>query len=64
LNCPHGLSTDQESNFYVADCFGGRGQKLTPQPIADAAKPSARSCDTLFPGGDMLISDFPILFLD
>jgi DNA-binding beta-propeller fold protein YncE len=38
LNCPHGLSTDQDRNFYVADCFGGRVQKFTPQPNADPAK--------------------------
>ena len=38
LNCPHGLSTDQERNFYIADCFGGRVQKFTPQPNADPAK--------------------------
>ena len=38
LNCPHGLSTDQERNLYVADCFGGRVQKFTPLPTADPAK--------------------------
>jgi DNA-binding beta-propeller fold protein YncE len=38
LNCPHGLSTDQERNLYIADCFGGRVQKFTPQPNADPAK--------------------------
>jgi hypothetical protein len=38
LNCPHGLSTDQEGNFYVADCFGGRVQKFAPQANADPAK--------------------------
>ena len=38
LNCPHGISTDQERNLYIADCFGGRVQKFTPQPNADSAK--------------------------
>ena len=38
LNCPHGISTDQERNLYIADCFGGRVQKFTPQTNADPAK--------------------------
>jgi len=38
LNCPHGLSTDQEGNFFIADCFGGRVQKFAPQPNADSGK--------------------------
>ena len=38
LSCPHGISTDQERNLYIADCFGGRVQKFTPQPNADPAK--------------------------
>lgn len=38
LDCPHGLSTDQRGNLYVADCFGGRLQKFAPQPGADPAK--------------------------
>ena len=38
LACPHGLSTDQEGNLYVADCFAGRVQKFTPQPNADPLK--------------------------
>jgi DNA-binding beta-propeller fold protein YncE len=38
LACPHGLSTDQEGNLYVADCFAGRVQKFTPQPGADPDK--------------------------
>jgi DNA-binding beta-propeller fold protein YncE len=38
FDCPHGLSTDQEGNFYVADCFAGRVQKFSPQPNADPAK--------------------------
>jgi DNA-binding beta-propeller fold protein YncE len=32
LGCPHGLSTDQLGNFYVADCFAGRVQKFEPIP--------------------------------
>jgi DNA-binding beta-propeller fold protein YncE len=38
FDCPHGLSTDQEKNFYVADCFAGRVQKFTPHSGADPAK--------------------------
>jgi DNA-binding beta-propeller fold protein YncE len=38
LNCPHGLSTDQEGTLYIADCFGGRVQKFARQPNADPAK--------------------------
>jgi DNA-binding beta-propeller fold protein YncE len=38
FDCPHGLSTDQERNFYVADCFAGRVQKFTPLAGADPAK--------------------------
>jgi len=38
LDCPHGLSTDQRGNLYVADCFGGRLQKFAPQLGADPAK--------------------------
>ena len=38
FDCPHGLSTDQEGNFYVADCFAGRVQKFSPMPNADRAK--------------------------
>jgi hypothetical protein len=36
--CPHGISSDQEGNLYVADCFAGRVQKFSPQPNADPAK--------------------------
>ena len=32
LACRHGLSTDQDGNLYVADCFADRVQKFTPQP--------------------------------
>jgi DNA-binding beta-propeller fold protein YncE len=38
LDCPHGISTDQERNLYIADCFAGRVQKFTPQPGADPAR--------------------------
>ena len=38
LSCPHGMTTDQDGNLYVADCFAGRVQKFTPQPDADPAK--------------------------
>jgi DNA-binding beta-propeller fold protein YncE len=38
LSCPHGMSTDQDGNLYVADCFAGRVQKFSPQPGADPEK--------------------------
>jgi hypothetical protein len=38
LNCPHGMTTDPDGNFYVADCFDGRVGKFTPQPGADSGK--------------------------
>ncbi len=38
LTCPHGLSTDQDGNFFVGDCFAGRVQKFTPLPGADPSK--------------------------
>jgi hypothetical protein len=38
LNCSHGMTTDQESNLYLADCFAGRVQKFTPIPGADPSK--------------------------
>jgi hypothetical protein len=38
FDCPHGLSTDQDRNFYVADCFAGRVQKFTPVNGSDPAK--------------------------
>jgi len=33
----HGMSTDQEGNFYVAEVGGGRAQKFRPRPSADPA---------------------------
>ena len=33
----HGMSTDQEGNFYVAEVGGGRAQKFRPRPGADPA---------------------------
>lgn len=38
LDCPHDITTDQDGNFYVADCFAGRVQRFTPQPNADPGK--------------------------
>ena len=38
LNCSHGMSTDQEGNLFLADCFAGRLQKFTPMAGADPAK--------------------------
>ncbi|MBM4183573.1 MAG: hypothetical protein FJ207_05025 [Gemmatimonadetes bacterium] len=38
LNCSHGMTTDQERNLYIADCFAGRLQKFTPIPGADPSK--------------------------
>jgi DNA-binding beta-propeller fold protein YncE len=38
LNCSHGITTDQNGNLFLADCFAGRVQKFTPQPNADKAK--------------------------
>jgi DNA-binding beta-propeller fold protein YncE len=38
LSCPHGLTTDQLGNFYVADCFAGRVQKFEPIEGADPSK--------------------------
>jgi sugar lactone lactonase YvrE len=35
---PHGISVDQEGNFYVAEVFNGRVQKFRPNPNADKAK--------------------------
>ena len=35
LACSHGFTTDQEGNFYVADCFAGRVQKFEPIPGAN-----------------------------
>jgi len=38
LACSHGMTTDQERNLYVADCFAGRVQKFEPIPGADPSK--------------------------
>lgn len=38
LNCSHGMTTDQDGNLYIADCFAGRVQKFEPIPGADPAK--------------------------
>jgi DNA-binding beta-propeller fold protein YncE len=38
LACSHGITTDQDGNLYLADCFAGRVQKFEPIPGADAAK--------------------------
>ena len=35
LNCSHGISTDQDGNLYLADCYAGRVQKFAPVPGAD-----------------------------
>ncbi len=35
LSCSHSISTDQERNLYIADCFAGRVQKFEPVPGAD-----------------------------
>ena len=38
LACSHGITTDQEGNLYLADCFAGRVQKFEPIPGADPEK--------------------------
>jgi DNA-binding beta-propeller fold protein YncE len=38
LNCSHSITTDQDGNLFLADCFAGRLQKFTPIPGADPAK--------------------------
>jgi DNA-binding beta-propeller fold protein YncE len=38
LACSHGMTTDQDGNLYIADCFAGRVQKFEPIPGADPAK--------------------------
>ena len=38
FGCAHGMSVDQEGNFYVAECFNGRVQKFSPRPNANPAK--------------------------
>lgn len=35
---PHGLTTDQDGNLYVAEVFNGRVVKFRPKPNADLAK--------------------------
>ena len=38
LACSHGITTDEDGNLYLADCFAGRVQKFEPIPGADPAK--------------------------
>ena len=38
IACSHGITTDQDGNLYLADCFMGRVQKFTPIEGADPAK--------------------------
>ncbi len=38
LACSHGITTDQDGNLYLADCFAGRVQKFEPIAGADPAK--------------------------
>ena len=38
LACPHGMTTDQLGNLYLADCWAGRVQKFEPVPGADPQK--------------------------
>ena len=38
LSRSHGITTDQDGNLYLADCFAGRVQKFEPIPGADPAK--------------------------
>ena len=38
LACSHGITTDQDGNLFVADCFAGRVQKFVPIPGADTSK--------------------------
>ena len=38
LACSHGITTDQDGNLFVADCFAGRVQKFEPIPGADPSK--------------------------
>jgi DNA-binding beta-propeller fold protein YncE len=35
---PHGITVDQDGNFYVAEVFNGRVQKFRPKPNADKSK--------------------------
>ena len=32
------MTTDQDGNLYIADCFAGRVQKFEPIPGADPSK--------------------------
>ena len=38
IACSHGITTDQDGNLYLADCFAGRVQKFEPIPGADPDK--------------------------
>ena len=38
IACSHGITTDQDGNLYLADCFMGRVQKFEPIPGADPDK--------------------------
>jgi DNA-binding beta-propeller fold protein YncE len=38
LSCSHGITTDQDGNLFIADCFAGRVQKFMPVPGADRSK--------------------------
>ena len=38
LACSHGITTDQDGNLFVADCFAGRVQKFEPIPGADPSR--------------------------
>ena len=38
LACSHGITTDQEGNLFIADCFAGRVQKFEPVAGADPDK--------------------------
>ncbi len=49
LNCSHGISTDQEGNLFLADCFAGRVQKFAPLAGADPGKTGRQ--DSSLPGG-------------
>jgi DNA-binding beta-propeller fold protein YncE len=38
FNCAHSIAVDQDRNFYIGECFGGRVQKFRPKANADPAK--------------------------
>ena len=38
LACSHGITTDQDGNLFLADCFAGRVQKFEPIPGVDPSK--------------------------